>query len=106
MMFYGSSILPALTALSAGLVLAGCAAPALQQPQVDVPAAFREAAVPHEPTQAGSWKPALPADAQPRGEWWKVFNDAALDRLIDEASSADPRLAQGAARVKQARAIT
>ncbi|HEY0848201.1 MAG TPA: efflux transporter outer membrane subunit [Noviherbaspirillum sp.] len=85
----------------AALLLAGCAAPELQPPQIDVPAAYKETAV----ADAARWKPAQPAEAQPRGEWWKAFNDPALDRLIDEATAANQNLAAAAARVKQARAL-
>ncbi len=97
----GVQFKPALTALLAALVLAGCAtAPELQTPKIDVPAAYKEA-----DAQAARWKPAQPAEAQPRGEWWKAFDDAALNRLIDEAASANANLAAAAARVKQARAL-
>lgn len=86
----------ALLPLAAAVVLAGCAAPALQAPQIEVPSGFKEAA---------RWKPAQPAEAQPRGEWWKAFNDGALNRLIDDATAANANLAAAAARVKQARAL-
>lgn len=91
-----TSLLP----MVAALVLAGCAAPVLQDPKIEVPSGFKEAAV-----DAGKWKPAEPAEAQPRGEWWKVFNDSTLNKLVDEATAANPNLAAAAARVKQARAI-
>lgn len=85
--------------LIAALALAGCAAPALQAPQLEVPSGFKEAAM------EGRWKPAQPAEAQPRGEWWKAFDDSSLNQLIDEATAANASLAAAAARVKQARAI-
>ena len=88
-----------LTPLLAALVLAGCAAPAFQQPAVEVPAAFKEV------SSDGKWKLAEPAEAQARGTWWKAFNDAALDALVDEATAANQDLAAAAARVKQARAL-
>jgi len=53
--------------LVALLVLAGCSvAPAYERPAVDTPAAFKEA-VDTDPL----WKPAQPAEAAARGEWWK-----------------------------------
>jgi multidrug efflux system outer membrane protein len=85
--------------LVAALVLAGCAAPEFHQPQVATPAAFKEDAA------AGKWKPAQPAEAQARGEWWKAFHDARLDLLVAEATAANQNLAAAAARVKQARAL-
>lgn len=89
----------ALLPVAAALMLAGCAAPPLEAPQLDMPAAYKEAA------DEARWKPAQPAEAQPRGEWWKAFNDATLSRLIEESSAANANLAAAAARVKQARAI-
>jgi multidrug efflux system outer membrane protein len=82
------------------VVLAGCAAPELRAPQVDTPSGFKE-----EVAFDGRWKPAQPAEAQPRGEWWKAFNDSTLNKLIDDATAANANLAAAAARVKQARAI-
>ncbi len=86
------------------LVLTACAAPPFEAPQIEIPAAYKEdAAMPQ--AQAGRWKPAEPAEAQPRGEWWKAFNDPQLDRLITDATHANASLAAAAARVRQARAV-
>lgn len=90
-----------LVPLLAALILAGCAAPDLHAPQIDVPAKFKEDST----GEAAKWKPAQPAEAQPRGEWWRAFNDPALNQLIDEATKANANLAAAAARVKQARAL-
>ncbi|HZW11582.1 MAG TPA: efflux transporter outer membrane subunit [Noviherbaspirillum sp.] len=96
------SLLPLVMAL----ILAGCATPELKAPQIDMPAAFKEdATIAPANADAARWKPAQPAEAQPRGEWWKVFNDSTLDQLIADATAANPNLASAAARVKQARAI-
>lgn len=92
-------------ALLATMILAGCAAPELRNPQIDVPAAFKEATLAADSSEAARWKPAQPAEAQARGEWWKAFNDPALNRLIDEATAANANLAAAAARMKQARAL-
>jgi multidrug efflux system outer membrane protein len=83
----------------AALALAGCAAPELRAPEIDIPSAYKEDA------QQGRWKTAQPAEAQERGQWWKAFNDSALDKLIEDATAANPNLAAAAARVRQARAI-
>lgn len=83
--------------LLAALVLAGCAAPELKMPEIDVPATFKE--------EQGRWKAAQPAEAQERGLWWKAFGDSRLDSLIDEATRANAGLAHAVARMKQARAI-
>jgi multidrug efflux system outer membrane protein len=90
---------PLVYAMLAAMLMSGCAAPAFQQPPVETPAGFKEAA------ENDRWKIAQPSEAQPRGEWWKAFNDPALDRLINDAAIANQNLAASAARVKQARAL-
>jgi multidrug efflux system outer membrane protein len=99
MMLNKLSKIKQMTPLLAALLTAGCAAPAFQQPTVETPAGFKEAA------KNGEWKIAQPSEAQARGEWWKAFNDPALDRLVDGAAFANQNLAAAAARVKQARAL-
>ncbi|BBN88188.1 efflux transporter outer membrane subunit [Azospira sp. I09] len=82
------------------LALAGCAVtPPYQRPVVETPAAFKEA-----PAE-GQWKTAEPAEAQPRGEWWKVFADPVLDTLEAQAAVANQDLKAGLARLAQARAL-
>ena len=98
------------TPLLAALLLTACAAPEFKQPAVTVPTAFKESAQPsleavQRAADGSTWKQAQPAEAQPRGEWWRVFNDPALDGLIGEATANNQSLAVAAARVKQARAI-
>lgn len=83
--------------------LAGCSlAPPLETPQVDTPAAWKEALPEGE---RGTWKVAEPSDALPRGEWWKVFRDPVLDDLIARANAGNQTVAIAAARVRQARAV-
>jgi len=97
---------PLSASLLAALLLSACAAPELKQPQIEVPAAFKEAPAAAQTAADGTrWKAAQPAEAQPRGQWWLAFDDAALNRLIEQAGAANANLAQAAARVKQARAI-
>jgi len=101
---------PALTALMAALVLAGCSAPVFKQPEIAVPAAFKESiyATPSTVVTAADgtrWQQARAAEQQARGQWWLAFNDTALNALIAEATTANANLAVAAARVKQARAI-
>jgi outer membrane protein, multidrug efflux system len=80
------------------LLLAGCAT---SLPTVDAdklpaepPAEFKE-----------KWTLAAPAEAQPRGEWWKAFNDPVLDRLMERANQGNSSVRVAAARLAQARAV-
>ena len=51
-----------------------------------------------------AWKQATPAGILPRGDWWKLYADPALDDLVARALGANQSLAAAAARVEQARA--
>lgn len=68
--------------------------PDYTKPATTAPAAYRDVA----------WQTAAPADTLARGEWWKVFNDPALDALEARALTANEDLHAAAARVDQARA--
>ena len=81
--------------LYAGLPSVG---PDYVRPSTAAPAAYRD------PSDAGAWKAAAPADTSPRGEWWKLFADPALDTLESRALTANQDLRAAAARVEQARA--
>ncbi len=48
--------------------------------------------------------PALPAAPWPAGEWWTVYGDEQLDRLIGEGLANSPTLGMAAARMRQAAA--
>jgi len=77
--------------------LAGCSfAPAYAPPKVEIPVAFKE---------AGPWTAAAPADAAPRGGWWRVYNDPVLDDLQTQLAAANNGLASAVARYDQARAL-
>ena len=79
------------------LFLAACAT---SLPKIDeaklppVPAEFKE-----------SFTIAAPAEAQPRGEWWRTFSDPVLDELIARAERANTDIRVAAARLAQARAF-
>ena len=91
---------PRVSAVLAAVLLVACSTvPELKQPPIDMPSAFKEA------PDGTTWKVAQPAEAQPRGQWWLVFNDPELNSLIDDATNANASLAVAAARVKQARAL-
>lgn len=78
------------------VLLTGCASgPAYEPPRVDLPADWKS-----------GWRPARPADALPRGEWWRVFRDSELDRLEAIALTDNQSLRIAVARLAQARALT
>ncbi len=85
--------------LFAALILAGCASSSLVEPAAPVaaPAAFKE--------EGGRWATAQPAEAQPRGEWWRAFADPLLDDLVSRAGRNNNSIQLAAARLAQARAL-
>jgi multidrug efflux system outer membrane protein len=79
------------------LLLAGCATslPKVEPEKLPtIPAEFKE-----------KWTLAAPAEAQPRGEWWKAFSDPALDELVARAERNNTSIQVAAARLAQARAV-
>ena len=88
---------PLLPAALVLLALAGCAVgPDYQRPATAAPAAF---------TESGPWKAAAPKDTLPKGAWWGVFHDPALDSLEQQATAASPTVQAAIARRDQARAV-
>ena len=79
------------------LLLAGCAT---SLPKID------EAKLPAAPAEfKENWAIAAPAEAQPRGEWWKAFKDPVLDDLVARAERANATIQVAVARLQQARAV-
>lgn len=84
-------------AAGAAALLGACSlAPSYQRPAVAQPQAFRE--------MPAGWKAAEPADALPRGAWWRRYDDTALDALEQRVTLANEDLKAGVARLDQARA--
>ena len=84
-------------------LVAGCAAgPDYVRPAAPVPTAFREA-----PSIAAgaTWFPAAPADTLARGDWWRLFGDDALDRLMAGLVAANQTVAQSVASYRQSEAL-
>ena len=78
--------------------LFGCkVGPNYVRPPVETPAAYKEA-VP--------FKPAVPRDQEPRGNWWKVFKDPKLDALLAQVEINNQTIKAAEARVREARALT
>ena len=79
-------------------LLAACAVgPDYKVPPLTLPAGFKEG--------GADWQVARPADAQPRGAWWRVFDDPDLDALEDQVARANLDVRVAAARWQQAEAL-
>jgi multidrug efflux pump len=52
---------------------------------------------------AGNWKVGKPLDTVPKGNWWEMFGDPALNTLETQAVQANQNLKAAVARVDQAR---
>ena len=89
-------------AAATALALAGCAVgPDYQRPSAPVPAVYKEAT-----TAAGAtWLPAAPADAFDRGEWWRLFGDEELNRLVARVAIDNQNVAAAVAAYRQAQAV-
>jgi multidrug efflux system outer membrane protein len=71
-------------------LLAGCALqPDYQRPPVELPQA---------------WKESAPRYAED-GRWWRIYNDAALDRLVEQALAGNTDVLVAVARVEEAAAL-
>jgi NodT family efflux transporter outer membrane factor (OMF) lipoprotein len=80
------------------LALAGCAAgPDYVRPMVEAPAQYKE---------LEGWRAAAPSDAAPKGEWWTLFADPELDRLIARIDISNQNIRIAEARLRQARAAS
>src|SRR5437899_3707477 len=72
------------------LLLAACSTqPPYERPQVELPAA---------------WKEAAPRFAE-EGRWWRIYRDQDLDKVIEEAFAGNADLVIAAARVDEVRAL-
>jgi NodT family efflux transporter outer membrane factor (OMF) lipoprotein len=91
---HGCSVLPLVAAAVAGCSFA---------PPYHVP---ESTPVPSQYEGLEDWKPAVPMDELPRGNWWQVFRDTSLDELETKAAAANQNLQAAYARLQQARAET
>jgi NodT family efflux transporter outer membrane factor (OMF) lipoprotein len=79
------------------LLCAACVVgPDYQRPDAPVPDAYKE---------TPGWKTAQPADAVPRGAWWKVFDDPQLNDLEDQIDISNQTVLAAEAQVRQALAL-
>ncbi|TXM65041.1 efflux transporter outer membrane subunit [Methylobacterium sp. WL103] len=99
-----ASLLALTTALSACVV-----GPDYSRPSVETPLAFKQGGTRED--SAGfvasrkNWRAAAPNDGAERGDWWRVFRDPTLDRLIRLVDVDNQSLRQSVANFRQARAL-
>ena len=105
-----ASYLPAICALAALALLAGCkpVGPDYKRPGFTAPTTYKEAGatdviVPPPNPSGGSWQPASPSDGMLRGKWWEIYNDPQLNRLEERIAAANPTLQQALATYLAAR---
>ncbi|SEB23555.1 efflux transporter outer membrane subunit [Paraburkholderia sartisoli] len=87
--------------LAAGVAcaLTACSTlPSYTKPDVAVPDHYAGTAAP-------GWTVAVPADAQPRGPWWTLFNDDELNRLEARIDVSNQTVAKAVAQLQAARAM-
>jgi NodT family efflux transporter outer membrane factor (OMF) lipoprotein len=76
----------------------GCAiGPKYMRPEIPNPPAYREA-------PPSGWTTAQPNDAAVRGQWWRPFNEPALDALEDQVSISNQNVLAADAQYRAARA--
>jgi NodT family efflux transporter outer membrane factor (OMF) lipoprotein len=90
-------------AISAAVALLGLAAGCTVGPR------YRRPAPPVPPPDAWKtqppWQQAAPKDSIPKGEWWKIFNDPALDGYEQQLLQANQSLVAARDRLDQARSL-
>jgi NodT family efflux transporter outer membrane factor (OMF) lipoprotein len=79
------------------LLVSGCdLAPKYHEPVTAIPVSY---------TEAARWQRAAPADGVPRGDWWRIYDDAVLDGLEAHVEHGNPGFAAEAAVLEQSRAL-
>ena len=86
---------PAVVAVCTTVLVACATAPEYQRPALELPAAWKLDA---------PWRVGQPRDTAPKGAWWQIFGDSALDALQQQALLNSPTLVMAQARLLQARA--
>lgn len=94
----------AIAASLAATLLAGCrVGPTYVKPVAPAPPAFKEAP-PASFGDAQGWKVAQPSDAQLRGDWWTMYDDAQLNALETKVDAANQTLKAAEANYRAAAA--
>ncbi len=97
--------------LLAAPLMTGCVVgPDYTRPSVETPLAYKQGGVREDSpayvaARRKGWREARPSDAVERGDWWRVFKDPALDRLIRLVDVDNQSLRQAVANYRQARAL-
>lgn len=93
-------------ALAALLTLLGLTTGCVVGPRYQRPAATAPTtAVPSAWKTDAPWQPAAPKDAIPKGAWWQVYHDPALNAYEQQLLAANQSLAAARARLEQSRAM-
>ncbi|MGY6268408.1 efflux transporter outer membrane subunit [Achromobacter denitrificans] len=97
--FFPPALFPRGAAVAALCALLGACAvgPDYQRPALDVGVAYKEGQ-----GEVEGWKPARPRDEADRGEWWRVYDDATLDGLVERLNASNQTVAQAEANYRQA----
>ncbi|MGY2047085.1 efflux transporter outer membrane subunit [Methylobacterium sp. JK268] len=102
------TVLPVRVAAAAlpALLLAGClVGPDYSRPSAETPLAFKEGGARATAMPGRNWRPARPADDADRGDWWRVYRDPTLDRLIRLIDVDNQTLRSAVAAYRQSRAL-
>ena len=86
-----------------GALTACSSLPRYSVPEAAVPDRYAAPASPAQP--ASGWALATPGDAQPRGDWWTLFNDSELNRLEEQLAVSNQSIKKAVAQLQQARAM-
>ena len=97
-------VVNALAALA--LASSGCVVgPNYRQPAIGAPPAFKEQPpVNVQEAAAAGWKQSQPGDAYAKGRWWELYNDPALNALVEQVNVSNQNVLQAEALYRQARA--
>jgi len=98
------------TAILLATTVSGCmVGPDYARPSVETPLAFKEGGTREDSAayvaSRKGWRPAAPNDGAERGDWWRVFRDPTLDRLIRLVDVDNQSLRAQVAAYEQARAF-
>jgi hypothetical protein len=76
---------------AAAIVAAGCrAGPKYGKPVTPAPIRYKETTPPgYRGVLAGTWRPANPSEALPKGRWWEIYHEPELNALEERLRAAE-----------------